>query len=120
MTDIPELWREAVRRGVEALGFRLVPLTAGEIWMAAELIQTELPPAVMTAAAAAIGMDKNIALQDDETPIARARAEVKAAIGISPATAQLARYQALLADALWTSVAYDPQLALEAMAEPYE
>lgn len=119
-TTFEDGWRATILQGVEALAFSLVPLSAGEVWMTAELARTDLPPTVMTAAAAAMGMDKDVALREDETPIGAARAALKSAIGISPAAEQLASYQVLLAEALWSSVAYDPQLALEAMAEPYE
>ena len=120
MSHPDNLWRRAVRRGVDALGFSLVPLARGETWMAAEVARTDLPPLAATAAAAAIGMDKDVALSETDTPIGRARAALKAAIGSAPHTDKVTHYLMLLDLALWSAVELNPQLLLEALAEPYE
>jgi len=120
MTNTPELWRETVRLGVQALGFRIVDLGGGEVRMAAEVARHDIAAGVMTAAHAAIEMDKMISWRGEDLAAGEARRALQAAIGVSAARAELAMYRALLADVLCRAVAHDPHLALEAMALPHE
>lgn len=120
MSEPKDIWKERVRLGVDALGFRLVELGAGEVWMAAEVARQDVAPAVMTAAHAAIEMDKLVSLRGGDLDAAEARRTLQAAIKMSAARSELSMYQRLLSELLWKAVAHDPALMLEAMAEPHE
>ncbi len=117
--EVTGFWSQAIQQGVRAVGFSLREAGGGQ-WMAAEVAQDELPPAVRRAANAAIEIDKEIAHSNKTNQIVMARALLMAKLEESAAINELRDYQALLAVELLRRVAADPPVMLAALAEPYE
>ncbi len=118
MVEVRGFWTEAIRSGVRALGFSIVE-RQGAPWMIAERATEALAPAVARAAAAAIAVDKEIALQPRTTPASQARTALMLRLFVSPARRELEAYQEFLTQAVATRVAADPARLLDALAAPY-
>ncbi len=112
-----DYWREAVRRGVLALGFSL-KRHRGEAWMAAELVAPQ-DGMVARAAHAAMEIHKIIDLEPG-TAANAARQALAAQLKTGPAARELAIYQGLLAERLWREIQDEPGLRLQAIAHPHE
>lgn len=110
-------WPAVVRKGVLAVGF--VPFGYGSD---AEIIAELCAPQsgwVRRAAHAAIEVHKLIAAEPG-TPAFEARRALGARIGLDPAVEELATYQALLVERLWTEIEACPAERLGALAYPHE
>lgn len=112
-----DYWYEVVRRGVLALGFSILRFK-GEAWMAAHLANPQ-EGLVRRAAHAAIEIDKRVALETG-SPENAAREALAARLERRPASLELAGYQRLLLDRLWSDIETDPAARLEALAYPHE
>lgn len=108
-------WREVARRGVMALGYSAFDHGRG---VAAELI-SPLDGWLRRAAHAAIEVHK-LVLAEPGTPAFIARQALGARLGLGPAIAELAAYQAALLDRLWREIESAPAERLEALAYPHE
>ena len=117
MAQVQGFSTEAIRLGVRAFGFLTVEVE-GAPWMVANLAVEPLTSAVARAAAAAIVVDKMIALQPPTTPASQARTALMLRLFRSPATEELAAYQDLLIPAVTQRVADAPARLLDALAEP--
>ncbi|MDG2522904.1 hypothetical protein P7B02_15320 [Caulobacter segnis] len=116
---LTDMWRENIRNGVEALGFQVLRLQGKPPQLIAEAGQQRLAPSVLRSAFAAIELDKLVGADPHLAALERPRAALLDAIEIDPAIAQMAAYQAALAEALWRKVASDPETIIAEMAAPH-
>lgn len=116
MAQVHGFWSAAIRAGVKALAFS-IDQTGDTVWMQARIDNTRRAPAIQRAAAAALAVDKEIALSSRTTPASQARTALMLRLMAKAPNTALAAYQDLLVVAVLQRVANDPARMLEALAQ---
>lgn len=114
---VVDYWREIVRRGVAAVGFTCRRF-GGETWMVAELVAPQRGM-VQRATQAVLEIDKALALETGSQAWSLRRA-LADHLETGAAADDLAAYQEVLAERLYSEIQDDPAAALARLAAPHE